>query len=470
MTELRLRSESNGISCCFGSSFSMRSPVAAGFETGGQQCAFGGIADDFPRPVFLDEMRVVAAEENGRQFEQRRRVLRFRLLALEAHFAVRPVAFAGDFVALAGDVERAHGHFADGQGAGLVRADDRRRAERLDRGQFAHQRAAAGHAQHAERERHRDDGRQPFRHGGHGETDRGHEQLEGFRPAQQPQPEQQRDDAQRRPDEDASERVEFLLQRGLLLRTRLFNQTGDAAQLRVHRRGHDHGLAGARRDAGAHEHHVLAVAERDVALLQSRGLLRHRLRLAGQRGLDAPERGRLQEPGIGRDQVAGFQREDVAGDDSRGGNRSDLPVAPHLGLGRGQLLERRDGLLGLEFLVEADDRVEDDDGEDGDAVHHFTEEAGDDTGGDENPDDEALELAEEHLQRADGLAFLQLVRAVGREPLRRFLRRESIRRGSKLGQHLLSRLAVPGFALWLFGDGGCLVMRTCAVGSISSSD
>ena len=240
--------------------------------------------------------------------------------------------------------------------------------------------------------------------------------------------------------------VEFLLQRGLLLRTRLFNQTGDAAQLRVHRRGHDHGPAGARRDAGAHEHHVLAVAERDVALLQSCGLLRHRIRLSGERGLDAPERGRLQEPGIGRDQVAGFQREDVAGDDSGGGNRSDLPVAPHRGLGRGQLLERRDGLLGLEFLVEADDRVEDDNGEDGDAVHHFTEEAGDDTGGDENPDDEALELAEENLERADGFAFLQFVRAVDREPLRRFLRRETIRSGSQLGQHLLSRLAVPGFA------------------------
>ena len=211
----------------------------------------------------------------------------------------------------------------------------------------------------------------------------------------------------------------------LLLRARLFNQSGDAAQLGLHRRGHDDGLAGARRDAGAHEHHVLAVAERDVALFQSRGLLRHRLRLAGQRGLDALERGRFQEPGIGRDQVAGFQREDVTGDDSRGRNRSDLPVAPHLGLGRGHLLERRDGLLRVELLVEADDGVEDDDGEDGDGVHHFAQHAGDDTGRDENPDDEALELAEENLQRADALAFLQFVRAVSREALCCFLRRQS---------------------------------------------
>ena len=35
------------------------------------------------------------------------------------------------------------------------------------------------------------------------------------------------------------------------------------------------------------------------------------------------------------------------------------------------------------------------------AVHHFAEHAGDDAGGDENPDDEALELAEEDLERAD---------------------------------------------------------------------
>ena len=123
--------------------------VAAGFGTGGKQCAFSGIADGFPHPILLDEMRIVTAEENGRKFEQRRGVRLFRLLALETDFALRPIAFASDLVALICDVKRAHGHFADGQGSGLVRADDRRRAERLDRGQLAHERSAARHAQHA---------------------------------------------------------------------------------------------------------------------------------------------------------------------------------------------------------------------------------------------------------------------------------------------------------------------------------
>ncbi len=37
--------------------------VAASFATGGKQCAFGGIADDFPCPLFLDKMGV--ALESG---------------------------------------------------------------------------------------------------------------------------------------------------------------------------------------------------------------------------------------------------------------------------------------------------------------------------------------------------------------------------------------------------------------------
>jgi hypothetical protein len=58
--------------------------VASGFATGGKQCAFGGIADGFPFALFLDEMGVVAAEEDSREFEQRRGGRRFHLLALEA--------------------------------------------------------------------------------------------------------------------------------------------------------------------------------------------------------------------------------------------------------------------------------------------------------------------------------------------------------------------------------------------------
>ena len=71
--------------------------------------------------------------------------------------------------------------------------------------------------------------------------------------------------------------------------------------------------------------------------------------------------------------------------------------------------------------------------------------AGDDTGRDENPDDEALELAEENLQRADALAFLQFVRAVSREALCCFRAESPVAAEAKMCQHFLGRLAVPGF-------------------------
>lgn len=64
-------------------------------------------------------------------------------------------------------------------------------------------------------------------------------------------------------------------------------------------------------------------------------------------------------------------------------------------------------------------------------VPRVAQHAGDDPVRDENPDEEALELAEENLARADALAFFELIPTVGRELLRRFLSRESIRSGSE---------------------------------------
>ena len=94
-------------------------------------------------------------------------------------------------------------------------------------------------------------------------------------------------------------------------------------------------------------------------------------------------------------------------------------------MGRGHLFEGRDGLLRVELLIEADDGVQDNYGENGDGVHNFAHHAGKHAGSDENPDDEIFELIKKNLQRADGLAFFQLVRAVGREARRRLRRRKS---------------------------------------------
>ena len=427
-------------------------PVAAGLRTRREQGAFGRVADDFPGAFFIDQMRVVAAELDMRQLEQGRRVPRVCLRTVEAHLPVRPVAFTADLEAPIVYIQRTHGHLPDRQRAGLVGADDRGRAQRFDRRQFTHQRAAARHAQYAEPERNRDDRGQSLRHGGHRQADRGHEQLEQRGAAQQAQAEQQRHDAQRAPRQEAPERVELLLQGRALGCPRSFNQSGDTAQFGIHPGGHHHRLAGSRRDAGAHEYHVRAVAERYVALLQRGHPLGHRRGLTGQSGLDALEGRRVQQPGVGRDQVAGFQHDDVTDDDVCSGNRSDLAVAPYLGLGRGHALERRDRFLGLELLDKADDRVEDDDGEDGEGIHQLTEQPGDGGRGNQNPDDQALELAQEELKWRDLPAFFQGVGAIGREPLFRFRGREPGSGGGHPCQNFRGRQGVPDLACRNWGD------------------
>ena len=48
--------------------------IAAGFAACREQRAFGGIAQCFPAAFFLDEIRVVAAEEQAREFKQGRGV------------------------------------------------------------------------------------------------------------------------------------------------------------------------------------------------------------------------------------------------------------------------------------------------------------------------------------------------------------------------------------------------------------
>ena len=62
-------------------------------------------------------------------------------------------------------------HLVLGQRAGLVGADDRGAAERLDRGQAADQRVALDHPLHAERERDGDHGRQRLGHDGDRQRD-----------------------------------------------------------------------------------------------------------------------------------------------------------------------------------------------------------------------------------------------------------------------------------------------------------
>ena len=88
------------------------------------------------------------------------------------------VALAADREAvLAGDDELAGGHLVQRERAGLVRADRRDRAERLDRRQALDDGVVLGEHPRAHRVEGGDDGGQAGRDGGDGQRDAGEEQL-----------------------------------------------------------------------------------------------------------------------------------------------------------------------------------------------------------------------------------------------------------------------------------------------------
>lgn len=60
--------------------------------------------------------------------------------------------------------------------------------------------------------------------------------------------------------------------------------------------------------------------------------------------------------------------------------------------------ERGNRLLRIEFLIETNYGVEHDDGENGDAIHDLAEKPRDETGDDEDPNDNVLELTEKDRQ------------------------------------------------------------------------
>ena len=111
----------------------------------------GRVADDL-----AVAHRGVVRERHRQQERLERRV---RLARDAQDLALGRVALALDRVAAADDDELARGHLVERQRAGLVRADRRRRAERLDRAQPLDDRALGRERLRPEREHRRDDRR-----------------------------------------------------------------------------------------------------------------------------------------------------------------------------------------------------------------------------------------------------------------------------------------------------------------------
>ncbi|MNS85112.1 hypothetical protein D3C72_1189660 [compost metagenome] len=106
--------------------------------------------------------------------------LRIHLPAVKQDAPFRVVAHAVKRQHMAPGQDRGHDHFIAGQGAGLVRADDRHRADGFDGGQPPHDGVAPSHGLHADGQRNGQHGRQPFGNCRHRQSDHRHEQLGEF--------------------------------------------------------------------------------------------------------------------------------------------------------------------------------------------------------------------------------------------------------------------------------------------------
>ena len=154
-----------------------------GLARGDDQGPFGRVADDLPDAVVLGigrNLRRVAPRGDLQRPHQVGPLLRVDRFAnavrlpfdAKVEGAARLVARSADVIVGARGDDLAHGHLVAGQRAGLVGADDRDRAQRLDARQPAHQGVAPHQALQADRQHQRHDGGKAFRHRGHGQADR----------------------------------------------------------------------------------------------------------------------------------------------------------------------------------------------------------------------------------------------------------------------------------------------------------
>ncbi len=314
--------ERDGVDARIGGLF--RLPLGPEFRGEGVERALGRIAFDFPHPLLLAKLGVVAERGDAAQKLERRALGDWR--ALLQHRAFVGVAVARDFQRVVRGHGGHHHHFHERQRAGLVRADARDRPERLDRRQAPHDGVAGRHSLDADRERDGDQRRQAFRDHRHG--DAGH-RLEHF-DERNVTDEMSKGEGDRADDQnDDDDRIAELLdlqQERRLERADAGEQLIDAAEFRLASRRDDHTA----RPAGNHQRagigHARAIADGRL-VRDGRGRFVRRHRFPGQRRFFRAQVLDLGEADVGWDLVAGFEKHDVAGHERLCRDHRRLPVA-----------------------------------------------------------------------------------------------------------------------------------------------
>ncbi len=257
------------------------------------------------------------------------------------------------------------------------------------------------HPGHAKGQCDGDHGRKAF-------GDRGHRQAHGREKhrdhrdaAQFAEKKDDRYDPQREPQQTVPQLLEPALQRRLfaLGLLGLADHRRDLPEFRMAPGVHHKGTSLPGDGYRSHKEHVVTVSQRDLGLRQGFYRLGDRRRFAGQRGFLRLEAGRIDETRISRDPIARLDLDEVAGNQLAGGERHEHAVTNDPRSDDCHVFERLQRALGPIFLNKAENRVQDDDGNDRGCIHPFLKQSRHDGCPDQNPDNQARELCQEDGER-----------------------------------------------------------------------
>ena len=321
-----------------------------------EQTCLGGIAQNGVAAVFLlgSDKAGIGAQRTALHQKAELVVIGSQpLLAIGLDIAYGRVTDSRDLVLALNGPQVIDSHLVLGEGAGLIGADNARRAQSLNGAELLHQGVALAHALNGHGERQRDRGQQALGNKGddhaQGEDERRRQTVVHKQHVKQEEHDAHAHGEQR---DLLGQAVKLALQ-GAFGVLHVLREAGDLAKLSCHADLRDDHAAVALGNRSAGEYEVRRLGSGEIGLEYGVGGLSHRIGFSRERRLIDLQVGSAHNATICRDLIALGQDHDIAGNEVLGKYLGLLAVANHADVGRKHLLERFGCLVGLVLLPKA---------------------------------------------------------------------------------------------------------------------
>ena len=298
---------------------------------GDQQRGLGGVALHLEPAGFAHELRIVAQHPGAQALGERGMFRCMDGRSPMADLTLGFVARAGDLVEFSARENLLHGHLVLGERAGLVRANHRRAAERLDRGQLADDGLPLRHPGHPDGEHDGDGGGQALGNRADRQRHRGQEHGRRLFAARDAHGKRRGGQRENDPERQLAELRDFLRQRRGQL-DRAGNELADAARLRLIANAPHDGFGLPAADERARVGEIFPFRENRI-VRQRVGMLGHGERLAGEGGFIHLQIANVEQPQVGGHAVAGLEEHHIARDEFLGVDAEFATVAAYGGFG-----------------------------------------------------------------------------------------------------------------------------------------